>query len=138
MCRRNALGIAVLLVLGVGVCTWTQSATQGHVPYVPQGSREAVSAATRCPPSAVECVILGIYCVDWDTSYWCSLACEVACYAACRLSGATFWGGFACSVGCWSICWETCKYCEEWDVEIYCYCPGDPVPTAVQASPGDL
>lgn len=86
--------------------------------------------ATGCPPQEQECEYVGRDCVDWDSSPACTLTAIVACAAAC--AGGGWYGGFSCGVGCGLIAWELCKFCEEWEYNRACHCPGtDPPEFAV-------
>ena len=87
---------------------------------------------THCPASQVECMLIDVRCVDYDASGWCMTLCGVPCGAACLDVGSWYYG-LACTAGCSIICFEACKYCEEWEGIWYCYCPGDLLPTAVAA-----
>jgi hypothetical protein len=129
MLKRKWVGIAVLLVVGMGVCTWARSTGQGRIPYVPQGAPKASSLATRCSPWEEECIILGIYCVEYRVDTVCHYTCVGLCATACAIG--LRWLGIPCAYGCDFICREGCKRCVDWDVKIYCYCPGDPIPTTI-------
>jgi hypothetical protein len=115
----SVIALSLLGLLGMSVAA-RGSLHRGDV------TAPGLESTGNCPPSEQECILLGMTCVDYDASGLCLAACAAACYPVCALGG-WFWG-FACTLGCSTICWEGCKYCEEWEYYWYCYCPGQPVP----------
>ncbi|MBN1858295.1 hypothetical protein JW848_03715 [Candidatus Bipolaricaulota bacterium] len=116
-------------LLAAGICI---SVVAGGVPYGGSVHTAGMTYPTHCPASQVECMLISVECVDYDVSGWCTTLCGVPCGAACLSLGAWYYS-LPCSVGCGAICFEACKYCEEWEENWYCYCPGDLLPTAVAA-----
>ena len=112
--------VLLLVVLGSSLLTgaWTQY-------------------ATGCPHAEQECELVGWDCVDWDASPSCTAFWIVACGAAC--AGGGWFQGFACALGCGAIAWELCKFCDEWEFNWVCHCPGgDPPESAIPPVIPDL
>jgi len=124
--RRTAALATALLVAGICII-----AAAGGVPYGGSVHTAGMTYPTHCPASQVECMLVDVRCVDYDVSGTCMGICGGACIVACATS--SFYLGAACALGCNAICFEACKYCEEWEGIWYCYCPGDLLPTAAAA-----
>jgi hypothetical protein len=126
-------GIRVGVLVVVAIAILANSAVGQAVPYGDSQGPKRATYPSRCPPSQVECLLLGMDCIDYDASGWCLTTCGVICGLAC-IPGSWFWG-ISCSLGCAYICWEGCKYCEQYEYYWYCYCPGDPIPTSTNTIP---
>jgi len=124
--------LALLVVVGLGLF-WGSVDAIAEQACVSCGHAMMASATSEstCPPSEMECIFMGYRCTDYDVDGVCMTGCTLACTAACTVGGGYF-AGLACSMGCGGICWELCKFCEDYDVVLYCYCPGDPVPTSIE------
>jgi hypothetical protein len=122
----NWRGWIVLLVTLLLVGLLGAAGVARGIPYGGDAKTPTSAITGNCLPSEQECILMGMTCVDYDASGSCMTACAAACYPLCALGGWVW--GLSCTLGCSTICWEGCKYCEEWEYYWYCYCPGQPVP----------